>query len=89
LLEAFVGGLAAEGARGAMVVVVVLPLLELVVEDAGVIDNDALEHAVELFVVAAPGGRTAVQVMGACQISVVIGDSLSTCTAAYGPTYAA
>ena len=33
---------------GVVEVVVVLPLLELVVEQVGVVDDDAFEHAVEL-----------------------------------------
>jgi hypothetical protein len=48
LLGAFVGGLAAEAAVGAMVVVVVLPFMELVVEDLGVVADDAVEHPVKL-----------------------------------------
>ena len=36
---------------GAVEVVEVLPLLELLVEEAGVVDDDALEEPVELFVV--------------------------------------
>ena len=51
LPEAFVGGLAAEAAVGPMVVVEVLPLLEALVEQVGVVDDDALELAVELFAV--------------------------------------
>jgi hypothetical protein len=51
----FGGGLAAEGSVGAIVVVVVLPLAEPVVEDAGVVDDDAVEHAVELLGVDAVG----------------------------------
>ncbi len=42
----------------AIVVAGVLPLLQAVVEDLGVVDDDALEHAVELFgvdPVGAPG----------------------------------
>jgi hypothetical protein len=38
-----------------MVVVKVLPFLEFVVEQLGVVDNDALELAVELFAVDAVG----------------------------------
>ena len=34
---------------GAMVVVVVLPLSEFVVEDFGVVDDEAVEQGVELF----------------------------------------
>lgn len=48
-------GHAAEAAVGAIVVVVVLPFAELVVEDLGVVDEDAVEHAVELFGVDAVG----------------------------------
>jgi hypothetical protein len=42
-----------------MVVVVVLPLSELVVEDVGVVDEGPLEEPVELLGVDAPGARTA------------------------------
>jgi hypothetical protein len=49
LLESFVGGLAVETTVGTVVVVEVLPFLELVVEDLGVVDHDSLEHPVELF----------------------------------------
>jgi hypothetical protein len=41
--------LARERAVWAMVVVVVLPLLKFVVVDAGVVDEDSVEHAAELF----------------------------------------
>jgi hypothetical protein len=51
LAAPFVGGLAAEAAMGAMVVVEVLPFLELVVEQLGVVDDDALELPVELLAV--------------------------------------
>ena len=51
LPEAFVGCLAAEGTVRPMVVVEVLPLLEAFVEQVGVVDDDALELAVELFAV--------------------------------------
>jgi hypothetical protein len=44
-----VGLLAVEAAVGAMVVVVVLPLSEFVVEDFGVVDDGAVEHGVALF----------------------------------------
>jgi hypothetical protein len=40
--------LAAEAAVGAVVVVVVLPFVELVVEDLGVVDEGAVEEPVEL-----------------------------------------
>jgi hypothetical protein len=40
---------------GSVVVVEVLPLAELVVEDLGVIDHDAVEQAVELLGVDAVG----------------------------------
>jgi len=40
---------------GAVEVVEVLPLLELVVEELGVVDHDAVEHSVELFGVDAVG----------------------------------
>lgn len=48
LLEAFVRGLPAEGAVGSIVVVVVLPLLESVVEQADVVDDLAFQEPVEL-----------------------------------------
>src|SRR3989304_7522417 len=46
---AFVGGLAAEAAVGSVVVVEVLPFLKLWVEQFGVVDDDSVEHPVELF----------------------------------------
>jgi hypothetical protein len=55
LAEAFVGGLAAEAAVRAMVVVEVLPFLEFVVVQLGVVDDDAFELAVELLAVDAVG----------------------------------
>jgi hypothetical protein len=48
LPEAFVGCLAVQSAVRT-VVVVVLPLLQLVGEDVGVVDDLALEESVELF----------------------------------------
>jgi hypothetical protein len=48
LLESLIGRLAAQAAVGSMVVVEVLPFLELVVEDLGVVDHDPLQEAVEL-----------------------------------------
>jgi hypothetical protein len=48
LPQPLVGCLAAEAAVGAMVVVEVLPLGELVVEQLGVVDDDAAQEAVEL-----------------------------------------
>ena len=51
LQQAFVGCLAAEAAMGPIVVVEVLPFLELVVEQLGVVDDDALELPVELLAV--------------------------------------
>ncbi len=47
--EFLIGGLAAEGAVGAVVVVEVFPFLEALVEDLGVVDDDAVEESVELF----------------------------------------
>jgi hypothetical protein len=41
--------LAAEAAVGSVVVVEVLPFLKLVVEELGVVDDDSVEHAIELF----------------------------------------
>jgi hypothetical protein len=43
LLESFIRGLAVQAAVGSMVVVEVLPLLELVVEHLGVVDDDPLK----------------------------------------------
>jgi hypothetical protein len=50
-LQSLLGGLASQRSVGSMVVVVVLPLLELVVEDLGVVDDDPIEALVELFVI--------------------------------------
>lgn len=51
---------------GAMVVVVVLPLFEFVVEDVGVVDDDDVEQGVELFGVDAVGSlHLAVEARGA------------------------
>jgi hypothetical protein len=55
LAEALVGCLAAESAVRAMVVVVVLPLLQLLGEEVGVVDDLALEESVELLRVDAVG----------------------------------
>jgi hypothetical protein len=41
--------LAAEAAVGSVVVVVVLPLFEFLVEQAGVVFDDTVEQSVELF----------------------------------------
>jgi hypothetical protein len=49
LPEAFVGCLAVQSAMRTVVVVVVLPLLQLVGEQAGVVDDLAFEEPVELF----------------------------------------
>lgn len=49
LLQSFVWGLAAKSAVGPVVVVVVLPLLEFLVEQAGVVFDDTVEQSVELF----------------------------------------
>jgi hypothetical protein len=55
LLESFIGRLAVEAAVGSVVVVEVLPLTQLVVEDLGVIDDHAVQQAVELLGVDAVG----------------------------------
>jgi hypothetical protein len=55
LLESFIGGLAAQAAVGAVVVVEVLPLPQLVVEDLGVVDHHPVQELVELLVVDAMG----------------------------------
>lgn len=55
LLEAFVGRLRCEAAVGAMLVLVVLPFLELGVEDVCVVDGDAVQQPVELLGVDAMG----------------------------------
>ena len=66
LSESLVGGLAAEAAVGSVVVVVVLPLAELVVEQVGVVDDDPVEEPVELFGVDAVGSlHLSVQPWGA------------------------
>jgi hypothetical protein len=51
--------LAGEGAVGSVVVVVVLPLLQLVGEQAGVVDDLAFKEPVELFGVDAVGSLDA------------------------------
>jgi hypothetical protein len=48
LSQSFVGRLSIQDAVGAFEVVEVLPFLELVVEELGVVDHDAFEHSVEL-----------------------------------------
>jgi hypothetical protein len=48
LTKAFVGCLAAKSAVRTVVVVVVLPLLQLVGEEVGVVDHLAFEESVEL-----------------------------------------
>ena len=55
LLESFIGCLAVEAAVGLMVVVEVLPFVELVVEELGVVDHDPVQEAVELLGVDAMG----------------------------------
>ena len=49
LYQSFVGCLAAEAAVGSVIVVVVLPLPEFVVEETGVVFDDTVEQSVELF----------------------------------------
>jgi hypothetical protein len=48
LLESLIGGLAAQATVGAVVVVEVLPLPQLVVEDLGVVDHHPVQQLVEL-----------------------------------------
>src|SRR6266849_5999512 len=48
LPQSFVWRLAAESAVRPVEIVEVLPLAEALVEDAGVVDHDAIEHPVEL-----------------------------------------
>jgi hypothetical protein len=48
LLESLIGRLAAQAAVGAVVVVEVLPLAQLVVEDLGVVDHHPVQQLVEL-----------------------------------------
>jgi hypothetical protein len=55
LTEALVGCLAVQSAVRAVVVVVVLPFLQLVGEEVGVVDDLALEELVELLRVDAVG----------------------------------
>ena len=60
LLEAFVRGLPAEGAVGPIVVVVVLPLLEPVVEQTDIVDDLPFQEPVELLAVDPVGNRSTV-----------------------------
>jgi hypothetical protein len=55
LQQPLIGCLAGEAAVGSVVVVVVLPFLELVVEGSGVVDHDTIEEAVELLSIDAMG----------------------------------
>ena len=48
MLESLIGGLAAQATVGAVVVVEVLPLAQLVVEDLGVVDHHPVQQLVEL-----------------------------------------
>jgi hypothetical protein len=69
--------LAAEAAVRAMVVVVVLPFSEFVVEDLGVVDDQAVEQGVELFSIDAVRSLYfAVQARGA-GFDVAVADPLS------------
>jgi hypothetical protein len=49
LFEPFVGGGPGEGSVGSIVVVVVLPFLELVVEEVDVVDDLIFENPAESF----------------------------------------
>jgi hypothetical protein len=53
-----------------MVVVEVFPLLELVVEDLGVVDHDPLEHPAELLSVDAMGALEVVPVSVEVEVAV-------------------
>jgi hypothetical protein len=59
-----------------MVVVVVLPFLELVVEDLGVVDEHAVEEAVELFGVDAVGAFDLSVEPGGAGLDVDVVDAL-------------
>jgi hypothetical protein len=48
LFAAFVGGVVCKCSVGSIVVLVVLPLLEIVVEEVHVVDDLALEQSIEL-----------------------------------------
>ena len=60
---------------GAMVVVVVLPLSELVVEDVGVVDDGAVEEPVELFGVDAVGALNLAVETGGAGFDVAVSDT--------------
>jgi len=68
LLESFRGRLAAEAAVGAVVVVEVLPFLELVVEDLGVVDHHPVQQLVELLSVDTVGAFDAPMLSSGCRL---------------------
>jgi hypothetical protein len=68
--------LAAEAAVGAVVVVVVLPFAELVVEDLGVVDEGAVEEPVELLGVDAVGAFDLAVEPGGAGLDVEVADAL-------------
>jgi hypothetical protein len=77
LFQSLVGGAAGEGAMGSIVVVVVLPFLEFVVEEVDVVDDLAFEEAVELFCVD-PVGSLDLAVQAWCGgFDVDVADALS------------
>jgi hypothetical protein len=59
-----------------MVVVVVLPLLKLVVEDLGVVDDDAVEEPVELLGIDAVGSLHLAVQPGCAGLDVDVADAL-------------
>jgi hypothetical protein len=67
--------LAAEAAVGSVEVVVVLPLLKLVVEHLGVVDDFAVEETVELFGVDAVGSLHLAVEPGGSRFDVAVPDA--------------
>src|SRR5829696_9720123 len=77
LLESFIGGLAVQAAVGSVVVVEVFPLLELVVEELGVVDHDPVQQAVELLGVDAVGALDLAVESRRAGLDVDMADALS------------
>ena len=75
LLESFIGRLAAEAAVGAVVVVEVLPLPQLVVEDLGVVDYHPVQQLVELLGVDAMGPLDLAIQPWRARLDVVVADA--------------
>lgn len=70
------GRLPCEAAVGTVIVVVVLPLLQFVVEQPGVVDDDAVEEAVELLDVDAVGALDLAVEPGRGRFDVGVADAL-------------